>query len=389
MRSYTPKEELAVLAAELWRLREALIRTTSNVANAPDLVRALRVLVLDDSDALIPRLAKRYSVAHSVLTIPPARPPKSKRDQPEPGSLMLSGIVGVVNPDHFARWRTVRGIANPSKASGLTVSFQEYLDLGIAADASRASPISRKELLKDVANTSFGVHGSTAYPGHVETSWLATENGPHYLLIAQELAYEALAYGERILAVAVAKGFIDLATSRTPDGLGIPQPTCDRCGIQLGNTEFSCAKCGRELLQPFVQSESQNALSHALEIGLANETGHIALVVAMPNLCNPNAGAFRIAHASRGGRVGDLRRTAEMLLVWRVESGDVVHEAALDLKKRPLKLKPSDHFLLMLGWTPERAVVYIGSDPPDMAATSDGLPPFLDEAASSDMRAGA
>jgi hypothetical protein len=377
MQSYSINDEVVALLAELYRLRDALIRSTHDRLHALDLLRSLRVLVLDGGDALLLRLAAHFRIEHRVIATPPARPPGGRKDTPEPGSLVMSGMVGVVAPNHFARWRALRGFTNPAKAPGLDLSFEEYLDLAVAAHRDHGTPISRRQLLSDIANQAFGVHGSQAYPEHVEMAWLELENGPHYLDLSQELAYECLDYGSKVVSVAMARLGLDAASLVAPGNVPIRGPRCPACQAELSLLDFTCPSCGANLLAPVNEGPTIHTLSDALRTALREPTGTVATIVQLPALLDQEAGDLLIARArSSNGRSAELSRTRDVTLRWAVSDGTAQHVAELDLKKRPLKIKPDDFMLLIVGWSPERAIVSIGADPPDMDASSDGLPAF-------------
>lgn len=378
MQAYSIGEQVAALLAELYRLRDALIRTTHDRLHALDLLRSLRVLVLDGGDALLLRLAAHFRVEHRVAATSPARPPAGRTDTPEPGSLVMRGMIGVVAPNHFARWRALRGFVNSAKGPPLDLAFNDYLELAAAAHREHATPVSRRQLLSDIANQAFGVHGSQAYPNHVEMAWLELENGPHYLDLSQELAYECLDYGQKVVATAATRFGLKPGALVAPGNVPIRSPRCSSCEAELYLLDFTCPHCSTPFLGPPDETPSIHSLSHALQSALSEPTGTVATILQIPALLDPQAGDLLIARANTSRRSVELCRTQRLTLRWAVRDGEVEHIAELDLKKRPLKVKPADFLLLIVGWSPERAIVSLGADPPDMDASSDGLPAFSD-----------
>lgn len=373
MAQYSRREELGILAQELWRLRDALVRSTIDELAAPDVLRALRVLVLDANPLLV-RLADYFRVGHDVPTISPARPPAPEGDVPELGSVVIPGMVVTMTTDPYARWRAVRGepVRQPIDPP-LVVSFSKYLALGVAADAERLTPVSRRDLLWDTINEGFVAHASTAYAPHVEAARTTLESGRHYVELAEELAFETLLYGDKVLATAVERMGISVESLRTPDWLAPRQAQCAGCGRTLDYAEFKCPVCDRSALPPYQpRTGTIGDASRATRLALGLEVATLFLVVTLP-LFDPAAGAFIIIDAKAPSSSATLYRTADMRLIWEVARDGRRHVAELPLDRRPVRGDPNATRTLMLGWNPDRCMVEVMAIANDMWASSDGV----------------
>jgi hypothetical protein len=380
-KSYTPTDRVRALAVQLTLLRDSLIRTTFSDLAFADLIRALRVLVLDDGDALLPQLADHFRVDHSVTTSPPIQPATSSGIDPDTGALLMPDIGGFVNTDPFSRWRHVRGLHPPHSATGLVVSFPEYLQLSVGVHRQRGTAISRKRMLADLAEQYFGVHGSTAREGHVGIALLHVGGGPQYMWLAQELAYETLDYGKRVLEVASDRLNLDVYVSAGIDFPRLDPPACANCGAPLTLSEFQCRACGATSLGGVRPDESAMTLGELIREAQSDTPWSMAFIGSIPGLFDSNVPPFVLADVEGDGWRARLTRDANRHLVWTCTRDGRTLSAAVDLFKRPTSADPGRVLLIILSWEPERVCAYVVSDPPDFWATSDGSrPTFLPSA---------
>jgi hypothetical protein len=372
--SYTKRERVAALAIELWRLREALIRTTKEEGHIGDLLRSLRVLVLDDGDALLLDLAGYFRVDHTVTTAPSIRAPAAGTRDKESGGTVIDGLVGVCMPDTLSRWRALRGIAPGSSTAGITVPFCEYLTRAAGADPKRGTAIQRKALLADMAEKAFSVHASKAYTGAMKQAALQLDYGPYYVTLAQELAYETLDYGQKVLTTALARLGVTFDQLDKIAGIAPRLPDCSECGALMGATEFDCPKCGRASLDPPTQDRTGAALRQQFAMFYTLEFGAIITVLSIPSLVDASLGKFSLGYVV--DKLGDgcgLVRTADLKLSWRIQRSGVRHHAAIDISGFRDQWTHQSYIALHLAWAPGRAMIEILSRP-RVFVTSDGLP---------------
>jgi len=369
-KKYRTDDKIKVLTRELFLLREALLRTAHDAIYLPDLLRSLRVLIVDKTGKpVLLNLAEEFHVSHQVTTVPPIAPKVRSQNLP-PGSVSFDGILAVASLDPYSGWLALRGAAKTATVPGLTVDFVKYLDMPTAADEAKKTQISRKDLISDVLNKAHGVHGSVERPPHVDISFSALTYGSHIALVAQDLAYETLGFGDKIVGAVAASG-------RHIGAAGAYRSaTCPSCTSPMAFAAFRCDKCGHDQTPPLTEApDAHTGLNSMLLSMLELDEGTTCAIATIPRLIDPSAGEFVVAEArDSAGRYARLVRTPNVTLEWAVSRQGQVHRAILDLRKRTLKGGPNDALVFFLGWTTSRCFMEIGSTSNDLWATSDGLP---------------
>jgi hypothetical protein len=289
----------------------------------------------------------------------------------------MNGMTALISVDSRSRWRVLRGQPIYGGAP-LTVSFQDYLDLPVGVHQEHGTEISRKRMLADLANQFFVVHGSTSREKHVTVALLTVVGGPYYISLAQELAVEALIFGEKILRVATERLNIDPLAAQGPGFPEIARPNCDTCHAPVGFADFKCSSGDHEMLGPVRPNNIAQTLTEMLEQSQFDQPGWVVFIGQLPGLAGAGD-SVTYADVKGKNRRASLTRTPDRQLVWSVERGGVVMSAVVDLTKRPIVGSPEAFRQVYLCWDFERVTVFLSSEPPDFWATSDGSrPTFFD-----------
>ena len=316
--------------AQLFLLREALIKSTTHPIYYKELANKLRLLIYEQSGSrsykpLLLILADRYEVSFEITL----------RD----------------------RWPSSNGPLNdPSDFK--TIPFREYLSE--RAFGRGLTIISRSQLIADVANQIGGAHEDLGHAEYLRPISAPIKGIPYLLEVLQEIAVKTLLFGAKVVEKVAATEGSYPATEDLNDEPIAPSPSCDKCRSPLGYADFVCPSCGAQLIQLTPEPPLVEQFRRTL-IASECETAECAMLVgfySIPDLFNRSAGYGRIIEYSEEGVTFLLDRTEDFHLVFTHIVNGKNLSVAVDLTPVP----SANWFMLALTWSPSSVGLYVGVD---------------------------
>lgn len=362
--AYTTGEKVLFLSRQLLLLREALARSAHHAVYYPDLFRALRVLLIDPPPGRLGELAQALVVTHIVHCLRPWEfRPRGKDDVPDADGearLFRSEIAAILEPADPSRWKQLRGLPEYAPRPSVELDFWEYLDtviVGIKAEFQ--APVSRRSLIADVANSRDVAHADPSGPTYLQAMNALGPLGPHFLVVAQEVALETLTYGRLVLEAAGAK-YPDQIRRALMHEFAAPMPVCSTCGQPLAIDAFACPRCQSEQLPP----PRFPTLRESLESGFLHSralnqvTGTQVLILSLEALVASPGFELALVDLAVDDVRMQLYRTADSYLVWRVQRATMAYSVRVLVPSYP---KGAANALLILSWSPHSVAVDFGN----------------------------
>lgn len=380
--SYTIGEKIVGFQRQLLLLREALVRTTINPVYYPDLFRALRVLIIDGKRGRLGELAELVSDTHTVQSRAPVSIEPREGSTIDPGNDKVTfprtGLSSVFFPNYHSRWFTLRGVRTTSDKSPISVDFWDHIESDVVAFKPEfGAEITRQTLIAEVCNTRDVAHASDHYPTFLRFTNAFGSTAPYFLEIAQEVAYEVLAFGRHVVNTCSAK-YQNQVSRALQHAITIPVPLCAVCHKPIAVDEFVCPHCTSTQLPPPQRRGPQEQLASLFHFGrfIEKSTGTVPLKIDLPLLTYDGVSEYSLVDIVEGTSRMLLKRTGDMKLLWRVDRDLVSHSATWDLTETP----EENQVVFFFTWSPEQITIISTSRRGGLwEVASDGTSRRLDE----------
>lgn len=316
--------------AQLFLLREALIKSTTHPIYYKELANKLRLLIYEQAGSrsykpLLLILADKYNVAFDVTL----------RDRSPSSNGPLN------DPSDFK-----------------TISFREYLTE--RAFGRGGTIISRSQLIADVANQIGGAHEDLGHSEYLRPISAPINGIPYMLEVLQEIGVKTLMFGTKVVEkVATTEGTYPI-TEHLNDEPIAPSPSCDKCKSSLGYADFVCPSCRAQLIQLTPEPPLAEKFRRILKAG-GSATAECAMMVgfySIPDLFNRSTGYGRLFEYSEEDVTFLLDRTEDFHLVFTHIVNGKNLSVAVDLTPVP----SANWFMLALTWSPSSVGLYVGVD---------------------------
>lgn len=355
---YSIGDKIVGFHQQLVLLRLALVRTVENYFNFPDLFRALRVLIIDDNRGRLGELARLVNEEHVVLsrTLVCVESKKPSGDKTtDRVTFPRNGLESLFLPNYHSSWFSFRGINENSGMPAKSVDFWEYVESDVIAFMPEwGAEITRERLIAEVCNSRDVAHSTNNYPTFLDFTNVFGVTAPYFLEIAQDVAYEVLIFGEKVLKNCSNKYQDQISKSLI---YSIPTPTliCPLCQMPLNLDEFVCRNCNSLQMLPTRRIGMADQLSSVFRFGrvIEKQVGSIPIKLSQKALTFDNISEFTFVDITDGDSRMLLRRLSDMKLIWLVERGIVSKSAIWDLNESPKE----NSVVLTLIWSPEQVKI--------------------------------
>ncbi|MBI5035284.1 MAG: hypothetical protein HZB51_32555 [Chloroflexi bacterium] len=351
---YTNGEKVFSLQHQLVLLRESLVRTVIDPTFYPDLFRALRVLIIDGNRGRLGEMAARVGERYLVLTRPIAKvePREGVSENTNQGYIVFprQGLDNLLLPNLHSRWFAIRGIHPNTDSQPTHIDFWDYLEKDVIAFKKEyGAEITREALIREICDTKDVAHSANCYPTFLRFTNALSMTDPYFLEIAQEVAYEILTFGRKVVSKCSEK-FQDQISMALPYVLPTPQIQCSTCHNVLAVDELACSHCGSGLIPPQRYGPREQLTSMLLFGGcLEMPTGSVSPRIDMMTLAYEGVVEYSLVELRNDKSQMLLKRTGDRKLIWRVERDLLSHSASWDLDEMP----QAKSVVLILTWSPD------------------------------------
>jgi hypothetical protein len=177
---------------------------------------------------------------------------------------------------------------------------------------------------------------------------------PYFLEIAQDIAYEVLIFGNKVLNTC-SNQYQNQISKSLQFSIPIPTLICVFCQMPLAFDEFLCKNCNSPQMPPTRKIGLVEQLSSIFRFGRIIEKPVGSLPIKLPQkaLTFDNISEYTFVDIADGNSRMLLKRLGDMKLIWLVERDMVSKSATWDLNESPKG--NSSVFTLM--WSPEQAKI--------------------------------
>lgn len=339
--AYTNGELSVHFYRQLYLLRDALLRSVHDPNHFPDLFRALRVLVIDGNRGRLGHLARKLNLHHgvpSMLSDVPVGESLPPRDGPDEWRWFRFGATATLFMNPCSPWFKLRGLDIDPPEPCRETDFWVYLEDEIISNkAEYGAPISRAALIAEVCNARDVVHASLNYPTFLIGAQAWGLTAPYFLEAAQEVAFEVLKFGQRVLEGAQDQ-YSDQIESALRKAIPIPPALCTRCRLPVGSLhEFVCDKCGHHMLPDPPRMPLVDRLSSIFRHTDAVDQPEGTVAVYLDLAIMHGSPLAEVELVREDGHTGAFRitRTGTGLLKWTISNVEGTRDAVWDLRDSP------------------------------------------------------
>jgi hypothetical protein len=358
--TFTTGEKIIGLQRQLFLLREALVRTAFDPTFYPDLFRALRVLIIDGENGRLGELAKlvgeMYVVQSRSLTCIEARAGSAGGSESQKPAFVRTGLQSLFLPNFHSRWLALRGVQPASDKQPVSVDFWEYIGSDVIAFKTEfGAEVTRKVLIAEVCNTRDVAHAAGQYPTFLRFTNALGSTAPYFLEIAQEVSYEVLTFGRRVIGKC-SQSYQDQISKALQYAIPIPPVlVCAGCHSPLVVDEFVCTHCGNPQLPPLQRYGPREQLESLFAFGrlLDMPTGSVSVSIGRSALIYDGVAEYALVDMTEGDDRMSLKRTADMKLMWRVDRNLASRSVVWDLEETP----ETSQVVFFFGWDLERVTI--------------------------------
>jgi hypothetical protein len=335
---YSVGDKILGFHHQLLLLRLSLVRSVENHFFYPDLVRALRVLIIDNDRGRLGELADLVNVHHSVqsrkLIRIEMREGSKAVNCPEKIVFPRNGLQSLFTPNNDSNWFALLGINSGSDKQPITVDFWDYL----AFMPEWGAEVTRQRLIAEVCNTKDVAHSTNNYPTFLNFTNAFGAIAPYFLEIAMDIAYEVLCFGTRVLNKCQEQ-YQDQISKSLQTYIPIPALICLNCQMPLGLDQFKCNNCNSLQLPPVRRVGIMEQATSIFRSGnlIKEPTGTISIKLPYDALNFDSLSEYSFVDLADDESRMTLIRLRDMKLMWRVNRGLVSHSAIWDLKKTPIE----------------------------------------------------
>jgi len=356
---YSVGDKIVGFHQQLLLLRFALIRSLENSIYFPDLFRALRVLIIDGERGRLGELSKLIDEEHFVqsrtLVSVETRNNSSAKETPDRVIFPRVGLESLFLPNNHSSWFSLLGIKSDSENPPKTVNFWNYVDSDVIAFMPEwGAEITRQQLIAEVCNTKDVAHATNNFPTFLNFTSAYGIIGPYFLEIAQDVSYEVLKFGQKILS-RCSKEFTDQISKSLQSSIPIPSLICLFCQTPVAIDEFICRNCNSQQFPPIRRIGLVDQISSIFRYGriIEKRVGSIAIKLPQKALTFDRISEFTFVNISDGNTRMLLRRLSDMKFIWLIERETISHSATWDLNESP----DSSSIVFTLIWSPEEVKI--------------------------------
>ncbi len=376
--SYTVGDKIIGLRQQLLLLRLALVRSIENYCHYPDLFRALRVLIIDGDRGRLGELARLVGETHTVQSRAfvhvEARDSSSIEKVRSDDKVVLprNGLESLFLPNYYSRWFGIRGIDSSPEKSSNFIDFWNYIESDVVAFMPEwGAEVTRQRLIAEVCNTRDVAHSSNNYPTFLHFTNAFGVTAPYFLEIAEDVAYEVLLFGKKVLGKCIDQFKTQVAQS-LQSSIPVPALVCHLCQMPLEIDQFICSNCNSLQLPPPQRIGFAEQISSVFRFGrlLEKPVGSLPIKFHYMLLAFNNISEYTFVDITDGDSRMLLKRLGDMKLLWCVDRGVVSHSAVWDITKMPKE----NSVVVTLIWSPDQVKIISTVDGDGLwEVSSDGI----------------
>ena len=356
---YSIGHKIVGLYQQLFLLRLAFVRSLENSINYPDLFRALRVLIIDGERGRLGELSKLINEDHFVesrILVGVESTNKSFSNEAKDRlRFPREGLESLFLPNNHSSWFSLIGINPDPDSPIITINFWDYLESDVIAFMPEwGAEINRQRLIAEVCNTKDVVHATNNYPIFLNFANAYGYTAPYFLEIAQDISYEVLKFGQKVLNICSEKYKEDISKALQLS-LPIPSLICDFCGAPMTFDEFFCRNCNSRQLPTIKKIKFVDQISSLFRYSRIVEKSQGALPIKLPIsvLTFDRISEYTFVDITNGKTRMLLKRLGDMKLLWHVEREATSLSTKWDLKKTP----ETNSIVFTFVWSPEQVKI--------------------------------
>jgi hypothetical protein len=356
---YSIGDKIVSFQQQLLLLRLAVVRTLENSVNYPDLFRALRVLIIDGERGRLGELSKLvnedYFVKSRVLVGVESRNKTSSNKTEDIVIFPRDGLESLFLPNNHSSFFSLLGIKSDSDSHAINVNFWDYFESDVIGFMPEwGAEITRQRLIAEVCNTKDVVHATNNFPTFLFFTNAYGNIGPYFLEIAQDISYEVLKFGQKVLNICSEK-YKEEISKALQLSIPIPSLICLFCQTPIAFDEFLCRNCNSLQLPAARRIGLVDQISSIFQYGriLKKPNGTLPIKFSRNTLSIDRISEFTFVDITDGNTRMLLRRLSDQKLIWLVEREAISLSAKWDLRETP----DTNSIVFTFVWSPEHVKI--------------------------------